>query len=787
MNTLETNVYRIESLTDLSARYRLYRVRGLSPEQDEYYRNLNILVTQLARALRSPVSFIERDGSPWIAVREGDAEPAAQHMLVRRAVYLDRSDETLPLNFANLDAVTQPIAIRFLQFSVQTALRKHHHLWQPNSGGAYFEKSAAKVQNGIGLHDGFLVRAMALESGSIGLCVDVRHKYVSVQPLPARMDRRDFHRYKMSHAIFHFGHEWFEVRLTDWEELTVQEYVFSDNGHQVNLLEYLQERSAKPLPPELVQLPKDSCVVHYFNSRGENRAAPATLCHQVFETSDPRVRRGHGRTLLPPHVRRIAIGEFVNAQLNKLVMGGISVRLAAQPVVVPPKMFQVPDLKFGGDKILSLKGTPGAQQTTLEDLGKTRPALLLNKAVGLFISDPFQRQFFFMPETIRQSWGPQFLADLCKKVDALYPQQVPYAPEVITYDDRKGRTFVEQGLALMESASHRGVRVGFAVVMIHEPADRKQRHQDELAAYAIRSLRKKCDVTAAVIHTTVGSECYEFRTNGGQMIYVARSDKRGKLDGYMRNVALNKVLLTNEKWPFVLADPMHADLTIGVDVKANYAGFTTVGRGGAFIETHGMECRQKEQLHTDEFQKLTIDAVRSYSNRTGELARAISMHRDGRMFESEIRGAKAAIDALIADGYVAPNVTFTCLEIGKSSFTSLRLFDVMSNGHERPIIRNPQVGAYYLPNDQEGYLCATGRAFPRDGTVYPLHVKKLFGPLPIEQCLEDVYRLTTLTWSRPEDCTRYPITIKLNDRRLFEDAGEFDQHEIELREEEVKA
>jgi hypothetical protein len=37
-----------------------------------------------------------------------------------------------------------------------------------------------------------------------------------------------------------------------------------------------------------------------------------------------------------------------------------------------------------------------------------------------------------------------------------------------------------------------------------------------------------------------------------------------------------------------------------------------------------------------------------------------------------------------------------------------------------------------------------------------------------------VYALTVLAWTRPEDCTRDPITIKLNDRRLGEDAGDYD-------------
>jgi len=135
---------------------------------------------------------------------------------------------------------------------------------------------------------------------------------------------------------------------------------------------------------------------------------------------------------------------------------------------------------------------------------------------------------------------------------------------------------------------------------------------------------------------------------------------------------------------------------------------------------------------------------------------------------------------------LAPNATLDCVEIGKSSFTSLRLFDVSSNnGNGRSDVRNPEVGDYFVASADEGYVCATGRAFPRDGTASPLHVKKVFGSLTLEQLLQDIYWLTTLTWTRPEDCTRYPITIKLNDRRLFEDAGEFNNNEIETHEEEV--
>ena len=87
---------------------------------------------------------------------------------------------------------------------------------------------------------------------------------------------------------------------------------------------------------------------------------------------------------------------------------------------------------------------------------------------------------------------------------------------------------------------------------------------------------------------------------------------------------------------------------------------------------------------------------------------------------------------------------------------------------------------YHLVDGSEAYLCATGRAFQRPGTVNPLHVRFVEGPLPFLKCLEDLYALTTLAWTRPEDCTRDPITIKLNDRRLGEDAGDYDSDALSL-------
>lgn len=786
MNKLETNIYRIENLSMLTTQYRLHRVRGLTPDQEDYHRNLGILTTKLSRELLSPVVFLERDGVPFVVIRDGDKEPSSPQMLVRRTVYLDKQPDTLELNFGKLDDVTRPIALRFLQFAAQGALRRQSGLWQPSISGACFNKQSESVQRGIGLYCGYIVRATSFPDGGIGLCVDARHKYVSVDPLPARLNRQDFQRVKMGHVIYHFGHSWFEVRLAEWSELSTQEHLITENGRDLNLLEYIQEKTGAPLPPELVRLPKDCSVVHYYNSSKEIRAAPSALCYPVFDTSDGRVRRAHGRTIMSPVARRDGIMRFVELRLRKLSLGSTAIHLAQKPTDTSRKQFTVPDLKFGANAILSVRGTAGAQQIPLNELGRARLGMLTNRSVGFYVTSPMQRQFFFMPETIHRSWGTLFLKDLASKVDRLYPQASGYSSEVIVYDDRRGRTFVEQGTALIKAARDHQAKDGFAVVMIHEPTDRQFRKSDQLAAYVLRALRRECDITAAVIHTATGTECYEQPIKAAAPLdYRLRGDKRGRFDGYLRNVALNKVLLTNEKWPFVLAEKMNADLTIGVDVKSHFAGFIAVGRGGDYISaTKGMECRQPEQIGEAEFRKLMIATIQEYVRSTGNLARTVVIHRDGRVFETEIKGAKSAFATLRDEGLLAPNATLDCVEIGKSSFTSLRLFDVSNynaNGH--PQIRNPEVGDYFIASADEGYVCATGRAFPRDGTVSPLHVKKVYGSLTLEQILKDIYWLTTLTWTRPEDCTRYPITIKLNDRRLFEDAGEFDQSEIETHEE----
>lgn len=731
--------------------------------------------------MRTPATFIERDGESLLVLREDAPPPPSPFMLVRSTVYFEQLPEVREIKFGMIDSETETIATRFLQFLLDAPLSNNAHLWRPRAGSPFFEKHEAATFRGVARYAGFAVRVVATPNNGLGLCVDLATKYINKTPLPVNLTRPEFRRYKGQHCVYHYGHRWYEIQLREFEDVTASEFLISHNGQQRSLLTFISQESQKPLPQELAMLPNDASVILYSTNEGEYRAAPAGLCYQVHDTRFL-TKAQHFGPLLSPEERYCTTRRFVEKYLQNLRFSDHTLKLSAEPVAIPRKMFMLPDYQFGNRRILSVRGTAGAEHTTLERVGKMRMALLLDKHAGFFEKDPLQRQYLVLPQTVYDSFGPSFIRDLRSTVDQLFPQSQPYEPIVVTYDDRVHRIFVHQGNAILKAARDRCSQSGFAVVMIHDTEDRRIRQHDQLAAMVIRKCREEFDICAAVIHSTVGQECYQLITKqNGSREYTSRPEKQGKLKGYLRNVALNKVLLTNNRWPFVLATPLRADMTIGIDVKLNTAGFTIVNRCGNLIRTIIKDSRQKEQLLAPQVKRLIIEAVQKEVETGSYLLpiKSVVVHRDGILWPSERFGINQALAELRRAGTLAADALHAVLEIPKKSAAPVRLYDVARH-KDRITVDNPEIGTYFLLGSKDAYLCATGRAFPRPGTVQPVHVKFIEGALPFEQCLEDLFALTGLTWSRPDDCAKDPITIKLTDRRLGEDASTFDADALEF-------
>ena len=778
MSTLETNIYPILNLDDFSARYRLYKIRGLAPEHPEYYQNTQSLIRDISYALSTPAAITESGEETFLVIRDDAGRPDYEYQLVRATVYLEYSEVTYDLNFGKLDSRTEPIAMRFLQFMLQAPLSNNPYLWQPESGKPFFEKASAHSVMGVTRFTGFSVRVVRIDGG-LGLCVDVANKYVRERPLPTLLTRPEFRPFKGQHCIYHYGHRWYEIQLHEISDLNASEYKVGENGDRLPLLEFIAQQSQKPISQELARLPHDASVVLYKNNRGQTRAVPAALCYPVLDSADT-ARRNRPNALMKTEDRRGRTHRFVDRYLRSLRFSDAQLKLGSEPMAVPQKMFLLPDYEFGNGRRLSVRGTPGAEQVSLDTIGKMRMALLRDRQAGFYVRDPLQRQYLILPQSVQDSFGSAFVKDLKAQVDELYPQEQGYDPIVVTYNDRVQRTFVEQGNAILEAVRRHCTRQGFAVVMIHDTHDRRVRQHDQLAAMVIRKMREM-DIPTAVMHAATGQHCYELRMIEGTREYVCCNEKRGKLQGYLRNVGLNKVLLTNERWPFVLATPLSAELTIGIDVKHNTAGFTVVNGKGNYIRTIVRNSNQKERLLAQQVRKLIVEVVtKEAETKVHTLPiQSLVIHRDGILYPSERAGVHKAIEDLKQAGILSADARYAMLEIPKSAPAPVRLYEVLRLSEDQSVVNNPQVGTYYLLDERNGYLCATGRAFWRPGTVKPVHVKYVEGTLPFEKCLEDVYFLTALAWTRPDDCTKHPITIKLTDRRLGEDAETFDSDALE--------
>jgi hypothetical protein len=784
---LSTNIFPIANLAELSSAYRVYRVRGLRQGQPDFFKNREMLVRRLSYALQSPVAAIDIGGESHLAVQTGGRQPPSSYVLVRTPVHLDAVGDVRNLDYTLRSADNDLICLRFINFMLQAPLRAKNTLWQFSSGKPFYSKRAAESLDNLLRYEGFAVRAVVTADGGIGLCVDVRSSFIARDSLPITLSRNDFRRFKGKNCLYRMGHDWYSVQLTALSDMNVSEFVVPLDGQgTIPLVKYVQTKSRKPMPPELANLDPRGAVVHYRTNRDEDRAAPAGLCHLIFDTETREVQRHFRATILAPGERHRRILGYATEHLRELSFGGATLRLAEQPLGVAQRIFAVPDLEFGRDQKLSVAGTPGARQVGLDNLGRRRFEMLTARDVGFYVSRRLDRQYLLLPQSVADSWGRQFVDDIKKNVNELYPEGA-YQPIVVAYDDRVDRTFVEQGKAILEAARANCTQAGYTLVMIHS-VGRRSRDHDRLAAMVIREFRKlQPGIRAAVSHSEMGQESYAMVTTAsGDPVYRVRDDRRGRFVGYLRNVALSKILLTNERWPFVLATPLNADVVVGIDVKNNTAGFTVVSGNGSQIRTMCDTSRQKEKLLPEQIRAYLVDIVRDEFAVTGRAFKSLVLHRDGRLFGEEQEGAKAAVAQLKADGTLTVDATLTMLEISKTEPAPLRLFEVTQRAGAPSYVSNPQVGCYYMMTASDAYLCSTGRPFQHPGTSKPLHIRFLEGGLPFEACLEDIYRLTVLAWTKPDDCSRVPITIRMTDRALGEDATEYDEDALRFGTPEVR-
>lgn len=778
--SIETNCFRINGLDALNTTYRLYQTAGLRRDSSDYYSNLQRLIRQLSFQMRAPVATYDREGETFLVIPPEFGDPPAPVMLVGAVVVLKDTREKIDLDFTVANPDLDPVRLRFLQFIFQGSLFQDSHLWQPSAGKPFFFKKPAEQFGAIDLYEGFAIRVVSHPEDGFGLIVDLRRKLVSRSALPVSPTREQINALKGRSCLYKMGHMWFEVTLDGLADLSIGTPSIQLDREAVSLIDYLHRRSRKPVPASIANLLPDGAAIYYRTNGPNQRSAPAALCHLVEDTHSPAGARYQHKTVIKPYDRHRQINRIVQMFLRRVQVGDVALSVSNRVGRTRTKPFLPPNLRFGNDVLLSLEEKE-RNAYTIRNYGQSRLTLLKDENAGFFEQSLLDQQYLVLPRSVKNSYGTQFLKDLKKQVDELYPNGRGYDPEIIVYDDLNiRRDFIGQSRAIKEAVESTDVRPGYALVMVHR-YDRRPRSADQLVAWSVKEFPDLFGLNAAVIHTEMAKKAYGSMTRGDATRYIVKDNERGRFSGYLRNVALNKILLTNGKWPFILDTPLHADVIIGIDVKNNTAAFTLIADGGKIIRLSTSSSRQKEQLLKTQVTKFVSDLISQEGPHFESRPKQIVIHRDGRTWPVEIEGLKEACRQLAKEGHLDQDWQLTVVEIAKSAPAPLRLFNVeWSKTEQRFDVENPIVGNWVQTDPNEGYVCTTGRPFRIPGTSNPLHIRRVDGNMSIEHCLSDIFSLSCLTWTRPEGAMRLPISIKLCDRSLFDEAAEYDQDAVEF-------
>ncbi len=666
----------------------------------------------------------------------------------------------------------QQIITNFLDFNIRSALRSdEERLWKGISPYIYYTKKPLSLPgrtNDVALYPGFSCRVQFVPNIGFGLVIDTLSVFTDARTLAERkIAGEDWRAWIGRHFVYEFGNRWYFIQLKNVEKKTIMDAQFADprTGETTNLFDYINDMWKGRKPERLQRLAQDDLAITYGSptQQGEKYAA-ASLIRLRYKTNEEPAQNHHKETIVDAQDRMDDLERVIEKYLDgKAKLEGVSLKIDAQPALVPYRTFSIPSQRFGHDRVLSC---PQTSPQNIEDSWRKRKNWLRDSNTGIFSrNDCITSQFLLIPSSLTddEDMVEQIEQDLKGAVQEYCP--VPYNPKLVVWDDEKAKTIAQIRATLTELKKSM-VNAGTSCAVVVLPDGRSKAEIGKMRRHIKKALSPE-----------VRTKCVQASELIGRIQAADKGDNKaaGRYKSYLTYTALD-ILVTSGYRLWVLNEPLHYDLYIGIDVLNNTAGFTFVGAGGAICRFVSSQSDQKEQLSAEQVADVLGKHLREIIPRIkeilGHLPRHIVIHRDGRWFITESQGFNSITDTLYHEGLLPENVVRGVVEIQKTNAQRWRLF-----ARDKNQILNPIVSAHCIFTPKQGIICTTGIPGRIPGTVKPLLVNIAEGNLDIEKVLRDIYWLSVLAWSKPDGVQSLPITIKLADDWLEPIAAAIDENE----------
>jgi len=798
MENWYSNSFRIKTPNGLSFPYKLFQIENLPKALEDYDKALGILRTQVASDVRDSVVLTEYEGKDCLAVplpatSVKNVYHCAPHCIelvdVRKEFVVSTGDKT-----------TSALVLiqEFLTAAIKRTLNsKKLSLWS-GTGKTFFEKTPSnhnEAGRDIDVYRGFMFDVIIVGPGEFAITLDVLHKYVSkhsLRELILNGHKLNPSPNKPIHCLYEMCQDWFAIDVTAILNTTVSQQRFTKADREHDVFSYTLAHALPQVRREYEQRlrPDDQVVLYrYPYKKGLSLHAAASLARPRYRNEDEAVSQFHRRSILAPDVRLRASQNQIGRFFRNISVGGLSLEVDTNPMIVEPIIFPVPNIRYGNGHVIRVRRSNQDSGKPLESLGRER----LNAALQYGVIDqstPLRETYLLVPSSLIPK--TDILDGFRNEVSRIMKQMTNQEArlKVVSYSVKGSQTLRDQFDAIRSAISDQGLTAGAMLVVLPTEAHKHLHHQIKREYY--KNFMIQC-----VAEEKLMSFFDKSLNQHGTQVFKLSSKSNWKFNSYIRNVAFG-LLQVHQRWLSQLETPLHHDAHIGVDVLNGFVGITFIYQGGrhCYFCAEPMPTSQRgfhEKVESKLIENTILTQMRTHIRDLKLTIRSVLLHRDGKSFSSENRAFEKSIKKLIAEALLQ-EVRYGVVEIHKGSAAKVRLY-VQPDGASNYF--NPRIGASWClgKDGNDAVVCTTGYPFTKwennkggfEGTADPLHVRLVFGNLKILEVAQDIFSLSVLCWSSPDKSNRLHLPIKLADDFLEPIAARIDEREDFAESEEVTA
>jgi hypothetical protein len=778
------NSFRITNLLEFDFSYKLIEVQfSDSDTKAEKDFNQELGKVQLAIAAESGVAVpVFRNGKPFIAIPQNA-------IVTKKAV----SGNPLTINLKHFPKVyhikandtsfeTQEIILKFINFVIRRQLTRKHGLWEFGSQ-RYFPKNSKPMRDGIEESDGFEFKLIHGSNLGLEIVLDIASVYTEDCVLSDYINLQNVGNYRKAlferKCLYQNGDDWYDVEIAGFGKSIDSESIEKDNNRFIVYDYILRNTRCENFDIKTKVKPEHVSLLYKYPGRDmKPHAGSTSLAKLILPSNSPAYGNLHKRSIKSPPSRFRSVQYFINKYFQNLTFQGKKLIVAKEPMAERLGKFKLTVLKYAGNRLLAVDNQ-GRNGVLERDYPYQRRKMI--ERFGILKNDEFDPQYLLFPSEWDEGLISAFKDEFTKLAKCMAPN-FPGFEMAIPYTFSDGITALDQVKEIQALLTKKGVETGFALFILPEIEDSKyvSHFHDLLKKKLYKDIRFQC-ASAKNLENFFAS--YPSKSEDILYEYLPKQESMGRYKSYLFYLALEYFTL-NRKWAYCLANPLHYDIYIGIDVHGRHAGFSLFFKDGdnkiffdyMEVPKKPRSVRANKVTNIDEAVKKLAEMLERNIPDCAPNPNGIIFMMDGRSHGEGKEIIGRLIDYLHDKKLLnKETIKWGVVDVLKDSSVPLRIATT-TNGQEG--LENPKAGTYRVnlnKKEPEGFLFNTGFPFKIRGSASPLQLVLRAGNVDFVKVMQDIFDQSMLAFSAPDLSNSLPIVLKLIDVFLGHAGTSFDE------------